>query len=268
MTVAPSPREQAYFDEHASEIGVMLVEPQWGSSAAAMPWPPALLRAYVRAAKARGIAVISDEIMCGLGRHGQEPADGGTGCFLAECWDLQPDAVTFGKAIGGGAGHLLSGAALLRDSDKLASTAQGTALQSHTYAGSSARALLNGASLLDAIPSWRPKVQKIGATIGAILSELEEKSGGAIVCHGQGAKWGGIFAHEDAAARQAANVVFKKKCLEKHVLPYFVPVGGFMLTPRYDDDPDALGAAVSDLAECALAATREMGWAKDALITK
>ena len=136
------------------------------------------------------------------------------------------------------------------------------------YAGSSARALLNGASLLDAIPSWRPKVQKIGATIGAILSELEEKSGGAIVCHGQGAKWGGIFAHEDAAARQAANVVFKKKCLEKHVLPYFVPVGGFMLTPRYDDDPDALGAAVSDLAECALAATREMGWAKDALITK
>ena len=258
----------AYLDAHGHELGVLLVEPQWGSSVAAMPWPPALLREYVKRAQARNIMVVCDEIMCGIGRHGAAPAPGGTGCFLAECWDLQPDAVTFGKAIGGGAGHLLSGAALLRDSDKLASTAQGTALQSHTYAGSSARALLNGASLLDAIPSWRPKVQKIGATIGAILSELEEKSGGAIVCHGQGAKWGGIFAHEDAAARQAANVVFKKKCLEKHVLPYFVPVGGFMLTPRYDDDPDALGAAVSDLAECALAATREMGWAKDALITK
>ena len=197
--------------------------------------------ARVRAGgRARGIAVISDEIMCGLGRHGQEPADGRHGLLPRRVLGLQPDAVTFGKAIGGGAGHLLSGAALLRDSDKLASTAHGTALQSHTYAGSSARALLNGASLLDAIPSWRPKVQKIGATIGAILSELEEKSGGAIVCHGQGAKWGGIFAHEDAAARQAASVVFKKKCLAKHVLPYFVPVGGFMLTPRYDDDPDAL----------------------------
>ena len=22
---------------------------------------------------------------------------GGTGCFLAECWQLQPDAITFGK---------------------------------------------------------------------------------------------------------------------------------------------------------------------------
>ena len=53
------------------------------------------------------------QIMCGLGRHGAEPAKGGTGCFLSECWDLQPDIVTFGKSIGGGAGHLLSGAVLL-----------------------------------------------------------------------------------------------------------------------------------------------------------
>ena len=57
--------------------------------------------------------------MCGLGRHGVEPAKGGTGCFLSECWDLQPDIVTFGKSIGGGAGHLLSGAILLDGASKL-----------------------------------------------------------------------------------------------------------------------------------------------------
>ena len=44
------------------------------------------------------------------------------------------------------------------------------------------------------------------------------------------------------------------------MLPYFVPVGGFMLTPRYDDDPDVYGAAVRDMADCALQAARSMGW--------
>ena len=85
-----------YLDTYANEIGVLLVEPQWGSSVAAMPWPPKLLKAYIAAAKERGIAVVCDEVMCGLGRHGAEP-NGGTGCFLSECWDLQPDCVTFGK---------------------------------------------------------------------------------------------------------------------------------------------------------------------------
>ena len=111
---------------------MLLVEPQWGSSAASMPWPPRLLRAYVAEAKRRGIAVVADEVMCGLARHGAAPR-GGTGCFLTECWDLDVDVVTFGKSIGGGAGHLLSGAILLRGGAALAGGAR-TALQSHTYA--------------------------------------------------------------------------------------------------------------------------------------
>ena len=37
----------------------------------------------------------------------------------------------------------------------------------------------------------------------------QERSGGAILCHGQGAKWGGLFAHEDARARLAASAAFK-----------------------------------------------------------
>ena len=93
-----------YLDSYEHEVGVLLIEPQWGSSVAGMPWPPALLSRVHRRGEARGIAVVCDEIMCGLGRHGAAPAPGGTGCFLSECWDLQPDIVTFGKAIGGGAG--------------------------------------------------------------------------------------------------------------------------------------------------------------------
>ena len=41
----PRRDRQAYLETYAREIGVLLVEPQWGSSAAAMPWPPALLKA-------------------------------------------------------------------------------------------------------------------------------------------------------------------------------------------------------------------------------
>ena len=44
-----------YLDMYEHEIGVLLVEPQWGSSVAAMPWPPVLLRAYIAEAKSRGI---------------------------------------------------------------------------------------------------------------------------------------------------------------------------------------------------------------------
>ena len=61
-----------------------------------------------------------------------------------------------------------------------------------------------------------------------------------------------MWAHENAGARARANLKFKKKCAEKGVLPYYVPVGGFMLTPRYDDDPAALEGAVKDLASLKL----------------
>ena len=254
-----------YLDMYEHEIGVLLIEPQWGSSVAAMPWPPALLRAYIAEAKSRGIAVVADEIMCGLGRHGAEPAKGGTGCFLAECWDLKPDIVTFGKSIGGGAGHLLSGAILLRGANQLQQSSR-TAFQSHTYAGSSARALANAASLLDALPSWRPSVCAIGDAIAPIVAELNEASGGAVKARGQGALRGGLIAHADPAARTAANLDFKRRCAEARVLPYFVPVGGFMLTPRYDDDPTMLGDAIKDMAQCALETTRQMGWAPSALL--
>jgi len=256
---------RSYLDTYEHEIGVLLVEPQWGSSVAAMPWPPALLQAYIAEAKSRGIAVVSDEIMCGLGRHGAQPTPGGTGCFLTECWELTPDVVTFGKSIGGGAGHLLSGAILLSGAERL-SAASRTAFQSHTYAGSSARALANGAALLDALPSWRPAVQAIGDAIAPIAAELNEASGGAVMAHGQGALWGGLFAHSDKNARTAANLAFKKRCADARVLPYFVPVGGFMLTPRYDDDPELLAGAVKEMAQCALETTREMGWAPAALL--
>lgn len=96
---------ERFLEEHSDQIGVLLIEPQWGSSQVGLPWPKNLAKQYVEMAKERGILVLADEIMCGLGRHGQ-----GT-LFLSEAWELDPDAVTFGKSIGGGV-YPLSGAVI------------------------------------------------------------------------------------------------------------------------------------------------------------
>ena len=56
-----------------------------------------------------------------------------------------------------------------------------TAFQSHTYAGSSARALANGAALLNELDSWRPSVRAIEAEIAPIIAELNKVS----VAHGK-----------------------------------------------------------------------------------
>ena len=188
-----------YLDAYEHELGVVLFEPQWGSSVASTPWPPQLLRAYVTEAKRRGLAVVCDEVMCGLGRHGQDPR-GATGCFLTECWDLRPDVITFGKSVGGGAGHLLSGAILLKGASALAAASR-TAYQSHTYAGSSVRALCNAASLLDRLESLRADVRRVEAAVKPALDALREESGGRVLTQGQGALWGGLFAHSSLAER-------------------------------------------------------------------
>ena len=253
-----------YLDAYEHELGVVLFEPQWGSSVASTPWPAQLLRAYIIEAKRRGLAVVCDEVMCGLGRHGQEPR-GATGCFLTECWDLSPDAITFGKSIGGGAGHLLSGAILLKGASQLAQSSR-TALQSHTYAGSSSRALCNAAALLNRLEDLRTNVRAVEKAVKPTLDKLRADTGGRMLTQGQGALWGGLFAHSDLAERTAANVALKKKCADAGVLPYFVPVGGFMLTPRYDDDPALLTSAVEDLARCCLEVVNEMSWSEDDLL--
>jgi hypothetical protein len=51
------------------------------------------LKHFIGLAHERGILVMCDEIMCGLGRHGRGS------CFLSTDLGLHIDAVTFGKAM-------------------------------------------------------------------------------------------------------------------------------------------------------------------------
>jgi len=247
---------EAFLNKHSDDIGVLLVEPQWGSSQAGFPWPRQLLRTYIKMAQARGIRVLADEIMCGLGRHGQ-----GT-LFLSKAWDLDPDAVTFGKAIAGGV-FPLSGAIVKRGRDVLCKNGR-SVMQSHTLAGSSSRALLTGTEVLRELPQWFDSISKLGDEMGHVFRHLVCISDGMLIAQGQGLMWGCLFAKEGANSEEDNRLdtvsCFQKHCEDVGVLPYFVPVGGFMVTPVVDIDVGTVYEIGEKLEEALLRTMKERNW--------
>lgn len=246
----------AFLDAHSHELGVMLFEPQWGSSQVAFPWPTHILKSCISKTKARGIGVVCDEIMCGLGRHGQ-----GT-LFVSKALDLDPDAVTFGKAIGGGV-YPIAGAILKQGRDKLCQ-AGCTVMQSHTYAGSSVRALMTATEVLKEMPNWFENITKLGQEMSQMCGLISRASEGMIMCHGQGLMWGGLFTDEGDMGtpeyRARAVNAFRKHCIEVGVLPYLVPAGGFMITPMVDVDSGTIYEIGSRLEKVILRTMDEISW--------
>jgi len=222
-------RFDAFLDEHAASIGVILFEPQWGSTYAARPWPKALLQEAIRRSHARGILVLCDEIMCGLGRHGQ-----GT-LFLSKAWGLEPDAVTFGKSVSAGP-FPMSGAVVRRGGEALGA-ANSKVVQSHTYAGSSSLALLTAREVLDELPKWFEHAKRMGEVVKEVLGPCSD--GQFLQVNGLGLMWGGLFTASDEKQRSRCLALLREACSEEGVWPYFVPAGGFMLTPPMDiEEPE------------------------------
>lgn len=239
-----------------NDIGVILFEPQWGSSQAGFPWPKQLLKSYINTAKERGIKVVCDEIMCGMGRHGL-----GT-LFVSTALDLNPDALTFGKAIGGGV-YPLSGA-VIKYGKELLSQNCASVMQSHTYAGSSARALMTATEILKEMPVWLPSLSKLGEEMDAIFRVLAKKADGMIVCHGQGLMWGGLITHDgqnrDPAFRERVVKTFRENCAVFNILPYHVPVGGFMVSPVIDIDVGTLYEMAKRFESVIIKTKADVGW--------
>ncbi|KAL3916525.1 MAG: hypothetical protein SGILL_005139, partial [Bacillariaceae sp.] len=249
-------RFEEFLDEHADRVGVILFEPQWGSSQAGYPWPKPLLKKYIGMARSRGIKIVTDEIMCGLGRHGNGSM------FVSKDWDLDPDAITFGKAIGGGV-YPISGAILKTGRHNLCQ-AGCTVMQSHTYAGSSVRALMTATEVLRELPNWLPSITKLGQEMTHIFGYLAKISDGLMIAHGQGLMWGCLFTTEgdmkDKEYRQRAIKCFRNHCEESGVLPYLVPAGGLMVSPHFDIDVGTLYEMGEKLENAILATMAEIGW--------
>lgn len=247
---------QTFLEEHGDEVGVILFEPQWGSSKAGFPWPKQLLKRFISMSKERGIMVVADEIMCGLGRHGNGSL------FVSKDWDLDPDAVTFGKAIGGGV-YPISGAVLKQGRGKLCE-AGCTVMQSHTYAGSSVRALMTSTQVLRELPEWFSSIAKLGSEMKCIFAYLARMSNGMILAHGQGLMWGCLFTKEgqmsDAKFRNTAIQCFKKHADIVGILPYFVPAGGLMVSPCVDIDVGTVYEIGERLEQVLYRTMDEVGW--------
>lgn len=242
-------RFQEFLDNHGKDIGVIVFEPQWGSTWCARPWPKATLQEAVRMCHSRGILVMCDEIMCGLGRHGQ-----GT-LFLSKAWSLEPDAVTFGKSISAGP-YPMSGCLIKKGAKALAQRGAGVLAQSHTYAGSSTMALLTGTEVLKLVPEYFDHAAKMGHIFKEILGPLNDD----VFCHihGQGLMWGGQFCDQDPAKRQKALGIFKAQCEKERVAPYYVPVGGWMMTPPMDTKEEDLREALTRIHRAATHTRTEM----------
>eukprot|EP00536_Pseudo-nitzschia_multiseries_P011076 jgi/Psemu1/259548/estExt_Genewise1Plus.C_3600023 len=247
---------QSFLDEQGDQVGVLLIEPQWGSSQAAFPWPDNLLKTYVAMAKAKGIRIICDEIMCGLGRHGRGSL------FASRDLELDPDAITFGKAIGGGV-YPISGAVLKKGRDTLCNTGR-TVMQSHTYAGSSVRALMTATEVLKEIPKWIPSIVKLGEEMAHIFRYLAAISDGMLITHGQGLMWGAMFSRKgelrDEKDRSQANSILRRNCEKVGVMPYIVPCGGFMVTPVVDIDVGMVYEIGQKLEQVVLHTMKDIGW--------
>lgn len=193
--------QDAFLRDHADSVAVLLVEPQWGSAALGEPWPRDVLSRFVRKARSRGILVCADEIMCGVGRHGQGRM------FLTDAWDVEVDALTFGKSIATGT-FPLSGVLVRQWSG------EERVDHTHTFShGAHALALLTATEVLRALPAWHDHIR--------ILSEIMRQELRGTGAHGQGLLWG---------VPTSQPAVLHERCRQEGLDVYQVR-GGVLLTP-------------------------------------
>lgn len=228
MTRSPARAEAAFgawLRAHGGDVGVLLVEPQSGSSLCGRPWNPEALRRVARAAREEGIMVCSDEVMCGMGRHGQG------GLFLSSAWGVETDAVVFGKGVAGGIAPLAG--ALVRDHHA------SVPVHCHTYAGAIPHSATAALCVLQDLGNCERNVKQIEETLRVAMKVA---GAGYFKVHGQGAMWGlewnlGEEHHEHAGR------ALRRACRRHGVWPYFVQRGA-MVTPPLDTDIAQLDRAL------------------------
>merc|ERR1712051_191503 len=198
-----------------------------------------LLQEAIGKCKSKGILVLCDEIMCGLGRHGH-----GT-LFLSKAWELEPDAVTFGKSVAAGP-FPMSGVAI-KHGASLLGLENIRMTQSHTYAGSSALALLTAREVLLELPKWLDHAKIMGDVIVEVLGPVND--GEFLQINGQGLMWGGLLMDPSPDRKQEALAMLREECRKEGVWPYFVQ-NGFMLSPPMDIEEAELREGLMRLLAC------------------
>merc|ERR1712032_1125301 len=121
----------------------------------------------------------------------------------------------------------------------------------HTYAGSSQRALLTGTEVLTMLTSKEilSHIFTMGSILQKALEALEKETNGFVRCQGQGLMWGMLF-QGSSEDRSKASHELRSQCLSAGVWPYFVPLGGYQITPVLDVEEEDLREGLRRLSEC------------------
>ena len=142
-------------------------------------------------------------------------------------------------------------------------------MQSHTYAGSSVRALITATDVLNETTNWLENISKLGMEMKHIFGYLNKFAEGMVNCNGQGLMWGGVFSRkgqcEDEAYRNKLISSFKKHCDQAGILPYHVPVGGFMVSPVFDVDVGTIYEVGQRLEEVISKTMAEVRWKRQSV---
>lgn len=92
--------------------------------------------------------------------------------------------------------------------------------------------------VLKLLPSLLPGVVERGELLRTEMKAFEASSEGLFEVQGQGLMWGALLRDRAAAADRPRLLRVLRRACEKHqCLPYFVPAGGFMVTPLFDVPP-------------------------------
>jgi acetylornithine/N-succinyldiaminopimelate aminotransferase len=188
------PREDWAAVDHAvsaSRTAAVIVEPVQGEGGV-RPIDPEWLAFLRELCDARGVAVIFDEVQCGLGRTGT--------LFAYEQTGVVPDVLTLAKPLAGG---LPMGAVLLRD-------AIASALKPGDHATTFGGGPLVASVALEVVrtiaqPDFLAAVRQKGEWLGARLARLATRSAKVRDARGRGLMWGLELAEPAAPCVTAAR---------------------------------------------------------------
>jgi 4-aminobutyrate aminotransferase/(S)-3-amino-2-methylpropionate transaminase len=232
-----------------AQTGAVLVEPIQGRAGILVP-PPTFLVGLREICTRRGVLLVADEILTGLGRTGR--------WFACEHAGVVPDLLCVGKALGGGL-PLSACIGTVHVMDAWGPSS-GEARHTSTFLGNPL-ACAAACALLDVLRGgdWLRRVSDCGSRFGAALQELSSLPG-VIDVRGMGLLWGLELANATGGADAARAFDVVRRTLRGGILLLADGTHRNVLAfmPPYAL-ADAQREAAFDVIRTALAETRPAG---------
>jgi adenosylmethionine-8-amino-7-oxononanoate aminotransferase len=185
--------ERAILLEGPDTVAAFFAEPIVGTTATGLVPPPDYYRRIRDICDRYDVLFVADEVLCGYGRTGS--------AFAISAWDVSPDILTLGKAIG--SGYTPLGAMLVGDKVREA-FAEGTGRFVHglTYSGTPSACFI-GLEVHDIMT--REGLFDRGATLGPLIEQrlgaLQARHEAIGEVRGRGFLWGVEFVADRASRK-------------------------------------------------------------------